>query len=132
MFDSDVQNDIFTGVRFRCTQRGNVVSSLRVYYVYIMASASGVLYTGVTNHVFGRAATHRAKIVEGFTSKYNVTRLVYYEAFQYVYAAIRREKQIKKFRREKKIALIEAMNPKWTDLFEEYMAGVERRQRANY
>jgi putative endonuclease len=84
------------------------------------------LYTGVTDHVFGRAGTHRAKTEERFTKKYNVTRLVYYEAFRDVYAAIRREKQIKRFRREKKVALIESSNPGWADLLEEYPARVER------
>lgn len=94
----------------------------RTFYVYIMASASGVPYTGVSNHVFGRAAMHRMKWDEGFTKKYNVNRLVYYECFAYVYDAIRREKQIKKFRREKKIALIESQNPKWVDLAEAWSA----------
>ena len=96
----------------------------RTYYVYIMASASGVLYTGVTNHVFERAATHRLKRNEGFTKKYNVNRLAYFEMFGYVYNAIRREKQIKRFRREKKVALIESQNPKWADLAEAWFAAV--------
>ena len=64
-------------------------------FVYILAGKSGVLYTGVTNHMARRAIQHRQKIVEGFTRKYNVTRLVYYESFGDIRAAIAREKQIK-------------------------------------
>jgi putative endonuclease len=86
------------------------------YYVYIVASVSGVMYTGVTNSVLRRAHQHKEKRNPGFTQKYNVDRLVYFEVFQDVRNAIRREKQIKSWRREKKVALIEAMNPKWEDL----------------
>jgi putative endonuclease len=86
------------------------------YYVYIVASVSGVLYTGVTNSVLRRVHQHQEKRTPGFTQKYNVDRLVHFEVFQDVRNAIRREKQIKSWRREKKIALIEATNPKWEDL----------------
>jgi len=88
----------------------------RTYYVYILTSDSGTLYTGVTNSIFHRTLQHKSKETPGFTSKYDVTRLVYYEVFNDVLAAIRREKEIKGWTRKKKIALIESMNPKWVDL----------------
>ena len=87
-----------------------------VYHVYIMASESGVLYTGVTNHLEFRAIQHKQKVTPGFTSKYNVTKLVYFEPFGDIRYAIAREKQLKRWRREKKVTLIEQMNPKWRDL----------------
>ena len=87
-----------------------------VYHVYIMASESGVLYTGVTNHLEFRTIQHKQKVTPGFTSKYNVTKLVYFEPFGDIRYAIAREKQLKRWRREKKVTLIEQMNPKWRDL----------------
>ena len=86
------------------------------YYVYIMASKSRVLYVGVTGFLMARILQHKAGEVAGFTQKYRVSRLVYYETFQYVNNALRRETEIKKWRREKKVALIEASNPTWEDL----------------
>jgi putative endonuclease len=86
------------------------------YYAYILGSLSGTLYTGVTNSVYKRTLQHKNKENQGFTSKYDVNRLVYYEVFTQVGAAIRREKEIKGWTRKKKIALIESMNPKWEDL----------------
>ncbi len=86
------------------------------YYVYIATNKSGTLYTGVTNDIRRRMYEHKTKAVSGFTSRYNIGRLVYYEAFSDVSAAIRREKQIKGWRRSKKIDLIEEANPKWRDL----------------
>jgi len=86
------------------------------YYVYIMASKGRVLYVGVTGSLMTRALQHRACEVDGFTKRYHVTRLVYYEVFQYVNNALARETQIKKWLREKKVALIEASNPTWEDL----------------
>jgi putative endonuclease len=85
-------------------------------FVYILASKSGVLYTGVTSSLDGRIVQHRFKLVEGFTKKYNVTRLVHYERFPDIRAAIVREKQIKGWLRKKKIALIESSNPTWKNL----------------
>jgi putative endonuclease len=87
-------------------------------FVYILASASGVLYTGVTGSLDKRIVQHRFKTVEGFTKKYNVARLVFYERHPHIRAAIAREKQIKGWTRKKKISLIEASNPKWKDLAE--------------
>src|SRR5229473_5143520 len=100
-------------------------SKQRFYYVYILSSLSGTLYTGITNSLYRRTLQHKGKETPGFTSKYDVDRLVYYEVFHDVRAAIRREKEIKGWLRKKKIALIEKMNPKWQDLAE----GLERRCR---
>ena len=86
------------------------------YYVYIMASASNTLYIGMTNNLERRVAEHRANALPGFTAKYNVHRLVYMETTTDVRAAIAREKEVKAWRRSKKIALIESANPGWTDL----------------
>ena len=91
---------------------------MKQYYVYIMTNNSRTLYTGVTDDLVRRVYEHRNKLIEGFTRKYNVTRLVYYEITSDVRAAIQREKQIKGWRRKKKIALIEAANPEWKDLGE--------------
>jgi putative endonuclease len=86
------------------------------YCVYIMASKGRVLYVGVTGSLMARVLQHKACVAGGFTKRYQVTRLVYYETFQYVNNAIARETRIKKWRREKKEALIEASNPTWEDL----------------
>jgi putative endonuclease len=86
------------------------------YYVYIMASRSRVLYVGVTNDLTRRAHEHKQGLVPGFTSKYRVTRLVYYEEFADIRDAIAREKRIKGWKRSRKISLIEATNPTWEDL----------------
>jgi len=90
----------------------------RFYYVYILASLSGTLYTGITNSIYKRTLQHKNKETPGFTSKYDVNRLVYYEVFRDVLAAIRREKEIKGWTRKKKIALIESVTAKWQDLAE--------------
>ncbi len=88
------------------------------YYVYIMTNRSKTLYTGVTNDLMRRVYEHKNKMVEGFTKKYNITELVYFEVTGDVQAAIEREKQIKGWLRSKKIALIESTNPAWKDLSE--------------
>ena len=93
---------------------------MRDYYVYILGSKSGVLYVGVTNDLARRLFEHKQKLIEGFTSKYNITRLVYFETFENVRDAIAREKQIKGWRRSKKIALIESTNLTWRDLSDEW------------
>ena len=82
------------------------------YYVYIMASPSGTLYVGMTNNLQRRVYEHKHGLIQGFTKKYNVSRLVYFEETGDVQSAIAREKEIKKWRRSKKIALIESLNPK--------------------
>ena len=92
------------------------------YYVYIMTNEQKTLYTGVTNDLERRVYEHKNKLVEGFTRKYNITRLVYYERTADVQAAIEREKQIKGWLRRKKVALLESMNPAWVDLSEGWFA----------
>jgi putative endonuclease len=87
------------------------------YYVYIMTNKGNrVLYTGVTNDLQRRVYEHKNKLVKGFTKKYNVIKLVFYEVCNDIESAILREKQIKGWLRTKKIALVESMNPEWRDL----------------
>ena len=81
-----------------------------------MASKNRVLYVGVTGFLMARVLQHKSRECEGFTQRYHVKRLVYYEVFQYVNNAIARETEIKKWPREKKVALVEANNPTWEDL----------------
>ena len=90
------------------------------YHVYILGSVSGVLYTGVTNNLERRVMEHKQEICDGFTKKYKVTRLVYFESFGDVRDAISREKQIKRWRREKKLALIRERNAGFRDLSEHF------------
>jgi putative endonuclease len=94
----------------------------KLFHVYIMTNRqrSHVLYTGITGNLTRRVWEHKNKIVEGYTSRYNLTRLVYYECFFYPDAAINREKEIKGWRRSKKIKLIESMNPCWKDLAKDW------------
>lgn len=91
---------------------------VKQYFVYIMASKSRVLYTGVTNDLKRRVYQHKNKLIQGFTSKYNVTDLVYFEMTYDVRSAISREKQIKAWTRAKRVELIESTNPGWQDLGE--------------
>jgi putative endonuclease len=91
-------------------------SPVKTYYVYIMASASRVLYIGVTDDLLRRVMEHKQMRVPGFTARYRVTELVYFEAFGDIRIAIAREKQIKGWLRGRKIALIESLNPHWRDL----------------
>ena len=87
-----------------------------LYYVYVMSSRSRNLYTGVTNNISRRVWEHCDGETPGFTKRYRIQRLVYVEPHDNVRSAITREKQIKAWRREKKIALIETVNPAWHDL----------------
>jgi len=87
-----------------------------LYYVYIMTNVSRTLYIGVTNDLERRVYEHKYKVMPGFTERYNITRLVYFEETPDVNSAIAREKQLKGWRRNKKIALIEAQNPTWEDI----------------
>jgi putative endonuclease len=90
----------------------------RTYYIYILASRiGGTLYIGVTNDLIRRAYEHREKLVKGFTKKYDVARLVYFEQFGEIGAAIQREKQLKRWKRAWKIRLVEERNPNWDDLY---------------
>jgi len=88
------------------------------YSVYIMASRSLTLYTGVTGDVYHRVLQHKAGEIDGFTKRYHINRLVYYETFKYVNNAIAREKQIKAWTRAKRLALIKTRNAAWQDLAE--------------
>ena len=105
--------------------------------VYILASRrNGTIYTGVTSDLHDRMAQHKQGLIEGFTKKYKVHMLVYYEMHDLMMEAIRREKRIKEWRRQWKIRLIESMNPEWVDLFDENIgeifdgpADVARRRR---
>ena len=88
------------------------------YYVYIMTNNSNqVLYTGITNNLKKRVYEHKEKLVEGFTKRYNVTKLVYFEISDDIQSAISREKQIKSGSRQRKIDLINSINNKWLDLY---------------
>ena len=86
------------------------------YFVYIVYSRTRIIYIGVTNNLDRRLYEHKNKIFDGYSSQYETDSLVYYEVFSDVKQAIAREKQIKKWRREKKDALIEVLNPDWDDL----------------
>ena len=88
------------------------------YYVYLMTNIKNtVLYTGITSNLKRRIYEHREKLAEGFTKKYNINKLVYYEIHNDAYEAIKREKQIKSGSRQKKIELINNMNSNWVDLY---------------
>ena len=90
------------------------------YFVYIMTNKSATLYTGVTNNLERRVFEHKNSSIEGFTKEYNINSLVYYEETNDILTAIGREKQIKGWLRNKKIAIIESINPEWKDLSEEW------------
>ncbi len=89
---------------------------MKEYYVYIIANVSRTLYVGVTNDLQRRVYEHKRKLSHGFTRKYNLTLLVYFEATPDILAAIAREKRIKGWPRAKKVSLVESVNPKWLDL----------------
>ena len=88
----------------------------RKFYVYILSSDTNTLYVGVTGHLEGRLHQHQGGKIEGFTQKYKIHRLIYYEVFDYSLDAIQREKQIKQWSRKKKLALVRAVNPTFEDL----------------
>ena len=97
---------------------GNYSSNSNQYYVYILVSKrNGTLYIGVTSNLVKRVYEHKNNIIEGFTKKYNIQKLVYYEITNDIESAIRREKQLKKWNRKWKINLIENSNPEWRDLY---------------
>jgi putative endonuclease len=89
---------------------------MKDYYVYIMTNKSKTLYTGVTNNLTRRVCEHKNKLIDEFTKKYQINKLVHFELFNNIDDALRREKQIKGWIRKKKIDLIESMNPDWKDL----------------
>jgi putative endonuclease len=91
---------------------------IQLYYVYILTNASNkILYTGVTNDLERRCYEHKHKLLKGFTQKYNVNKLIYFEIFEDIILAISREKQIKGYSRAKKVALIDKLNKNWDELF---------------
>jgi len=98
---------------------------MKQWYVYIMASKTRVLYTGVTSDFLRRVCEHKGKVIGEFTAKYDVTNLVYFELLDDPRAAIAREKQIKGWLLAKKIALVESMNPRWMDLSEQWLRSSE-------
>jgi putative endonuclease len=120
-----IENVILSGAR---NERSRRISSRqtggltmkREYYVYILSNTSRTLYIGVTSDLVTRIAQHKAKMMEGFSKRYNLTRLVYHESCGDVNVAIAREKQLKGWIRAKKIALIEERNPEWRDLSEDW------------
>jgi putative endonuclease len=98
------------------------VADHKKYWVYIVASRTGTLSIGMTNNLYVRVAQHKSGEIEGFSSDYKCNRLVYWERFGDVLKAINREKQLKGWRRAKKIVLIESINPRWADLAEKWGA----------
>ena len=91
-----------------------------MYYIYILTNNNNtVLYTGVTNNIVRRGYEHKDKLVKGFTSKYNVDKLVYFDSTNEAIVAIEREKQIKGWTKKKKIKLISSINPNWNDLYKD-------------
>jgi putative endonuclease len=96
---------------------------VKEYYVYLLSSQkNGTLYTGLTSNLVKRVYEHKSKVADGFTAKYNVTNLVYFEVYIDINFAMNRESQLKRWRRRWKLALIEKENPTWRDLYEEIIA----------
>ena len=93
---------------------------MKTYYVYIMASKSGTLYVVVTSNIKKRVYEHKNHLIPGFTDKYDIDRLIYFETIRDSGSAINREKQIKAWRCEKKVELIDSINPQWNDLSEDW------------
>jgi putative endonuclease len=97
----------------------------KYYYVYILANnRNGTLYIGITSEIVKRIWQHREKVFQGFTEKYNINKLVYYEIFKDPQNAIKREKRLKKYKREWKINIIEKDNPEWKDLYDQLISGL--------
>jgi putative endonuclease len=101
------------------------VKKRRSYYTYIMGSLSGTLYVGVTGNLHTRIFEHKSHKREGFTSRYEVVRLLYWESYDDVHKAIGREKQLKGWRRDRKIALVQSTNPHWIDLAKDWHPWME-------
>jgi putative endonuclease len=104
----------------RPAEDGAAMSAFNSYHMYILASKrNGTLYVGVTSELENRVCQHKHNLADGFTQRYSIHRLVYYEGYADIYAAIQREKRIKKWNRAWKIRLIEKHNPTWKDLYSE-------------
>lgn len=108
----------------RPSSRNSIRKFQRCYFVYILSSLSGTLYVGLTDNLRTRLTQHQNGTFDGFTKKYKVNRLMYYESYSDPLAAERRERQLKKFRREKKIALFREINPQWKDLAGEILVPI--------
>lgn len=100
----------------RTTTKATARNCQRCYFVYLLSSLSGTLYVGLTDNLWKRVQEHKDGLFDGFTRKYKVNRLMYFETFNDSNVAANREQQIKKWRREKKIALFATSNPQWRDL----------------
>jgi putative endonuclease len=96
----------------------------RDFFVYILANRSGPTYVGMSSNLVRRVWQHRERLVPGYTRERNIRRLVYYEHIEDPYTAVSRERQIKKWNRVRKAALVEKMNPTWRDLFPDLMGGI--------
>jgi putative endonuclease len=93
----------------------------KTYYVYLLTNWNHrIMYVGVTNDLIRRIYEHKNKLMEGFTNRYNLNKLVYFEDTRDIHAALAREKEIKRWRREKKNALVQTLNPNWRDLSEDF------------
>ena len=92
----------------------------KTYYIYLLSNTSKMIYIGVTNDLERRVFEHKSKLRDGFTNKYNLTQLVYFEETDDIGRALEREQQLKRWRREKKVSLITSVNPKWEDLAEHW------------
>lgn len=114
--DPSAARDSLPRTRSARDDKRSEVRREHAYFVYLIASRSRTLYCGVSNSIRRRTMEHRSCEGDGFTAKYSCWRLVWFERFQYVNNAIAREKQIKRWGREKKVALIEMANPTWEDL----------------
>jgi putative endonuclease len=112
--------DFFYSLAKVCCGDEHPLDAMRYYFVYILTNRARTLYIGVTNDLLRRMEEHRGGLAPGFTSKYKIHRLVYFEQFNDVALAIAREKDIKGWLRQKKIDLIETVNSKWSDLSREF------------
>jgi putative endonuclease len=113
-----------SGTRPLARARNPFLHTRMTYYVYLLASDKyGTLYLGVTNDVVRRVYEHKSKATHGFTKRYSVDKLVWFEIYDDATTAISREKELKKWRRDWKIRLIEESNPQWTDLYPQIAAG---------
>ena len=101
----------------------------KTYCIYIMSNISKMLYVGVTNNLGKRVFEHKSRYITGYTRKYNLFKLVYFEPFSDIRDAIRREKQIKGWRRSRKVELIESVNPHWNDLADDHFRSSEEFKR---
>jgi putative endonuclease len=115
---SQIIGSSFRGARLRASPESITTVGAMAYYVYLLASKKhGTLYLGVTNNLVRRGYEHRTKAAGGFTARYGVDKLVWFEIYDDIITAIEREKELKKWRRDWKIRLIEEQNPGWVDLY---------------